>query len=143
MFLRGLAGIIIGVAYGFLVGLGVFLLTRIGLKEQTETAGMIMLDPRALAWLATLLAGFTAGLCAAVAGLIISIAVMGKRKAAITGLIVGFVPIVLLSLDFWTNPRSWRDSLDYLVSILILPFGVALTGVVVSIVAEKLNRVLL
>src|ERR1051325_1626114 len=113
MLLRGLAGIIIGVAYGFLVGLGVFLLTRIGLKEQTETAGMIMLDPRALAWLATLLAGFTAGLCAAVAGLIISIAVMDKRKAAITGLIVGFVPIVLLSLDFWTNPRSGRDSVDY------------------------------
>src|SRR5689334_1598815 len=143
MLLRGLAGIIIGVAYGFLVGLVVFLLTRIGLKEQTETAGMIMFDPRALAWLATLLAGTIAGVCAAVAGLIVSLALMGKRKAAITGLITGLLPIIFLFLAFWTNPRSWRDWIDFLVMIAILPVGVALMGVVVSIVAEKLNRVLL
>ena len=143
MFIRGLAGIIIGVAYGFLVGLVVFLLTRIGLKEETETAGMIMLDSRAMAWLATMLAGLVAGVCAAFAGLIVSVALMGKRKAAITGLVTGFIPFMLLSLDFGTAPRSWRDWLDNLVVIAILPVGVALMGVVVSIVAEKLNRVLL
>jgi hypothetical protein len=143
MFLRGLAGIIIGVAYGYLVGLVVFLLTRIGLKEQTETAGMIMFDPRAMAWFATLLAGFTAGVCAALAGLIVSLALMGKRKAAITGLIIGLLPLAFLFLSFWSNPRSWRDWVDFLVMLAILPAGVALTGVLVSIVAEKLNRVLL
>jgi hypothetical protein len=143
MLIRGLAGIIIGVAYGFLVGLVVFLLTRIGLKEQTETAGMIMFDPRAMAWFATLLAGIIAGVCAALSGLVVSLALMGKRKAAITGLIIGLLPVVFLSLSFWSNPRSWRDWVEFLVIVAILPVGVALTGVLVSIVAEKLNRVLL
>ena len=33
MILRGLAGLLIGVAYGMLVGAGVFLLTRMGLDR--------------------------------------------------------------------------------------------------------------
>jgi hypothetical protein len=143
MFLRALAGILIGWAYGVLVGLVVFLLTRIGLKEHTETAGMIMFDPRAMAWFATMLAGIIAGVCAAVVGLIVSLALMGKRKAAITGLITGLLPVIFLSLSFWSTPRSLREWIEFLVVIAILPVGVALMGVVVSIVAEKLNRVLL
>jgi hypothetical protein len=142
MLIRGVAGLIIGVAYGFLVSLVVFLLTRIGLEDKPN-AGLIMLDARAMAFFATVLSGIIAGVCAAIVGLIVSLALMGKRKAAITGLITGLIPIVILSGPMLYRHNSWRDWIDLLVMVVVLPVGLTLMGMLVSIVAERLNRVLL
>jgi hypothetical protein len=142
MLIRGVAGLIIGVAYGFLVSLVVFLLTRIGLEDKPN-AGLIMLDARAMAFFATVLSGIIAGVCAAIVGLIVSLALMGKRKAAITGLITGLIPIVILSGPMLYRHSSWRDWIDLLVMVVVLPVGLTLMGMLVSIVAERLSRVLL
>lgn len=142
MLIRGLAGIIIGVAYGFLVGFVVFLLTSIGLEDKPN-AGLILLDARAMAWFGTMLSGITAGICAAFVGLIVGAAVVGRRKAAIFGFVTGLLPIVLVTLAMWSLPTSGRDFIELLMMIAILPVGVALTGILVSIVAEKLKQVLL
>jgi len=143
MSIRGVAGVIIGVAYGFLTGLVAYLLTRIGLEDAAPNSGLIMIDPRAIAWLATVLAGIIAGICGVIVGLIVSLARMPKRKAAITGLITGLVTIILLSIPLWFRHNSWRDWIDFLVLIVVLPVGLTLMGMVVSIVAERLSRVLL
>lgn len=142
MLIRGLAGIIIGVAYGFLVGLVVSLLTSTGLEDRPN-AGLILLDARAMAWFATMLSGITAAACAAFVGLIVGAAGVGMRKAAIFGFVTGLLPIVLVSLAMWSFPTSVRDFIELLVMIALLPVGVALTGILVSIVAEKLKQVLL
>ena len=84
--LRGLAGVLIGVVYGLLVGVVVFLLTRIGL--DTENPGpLIMIDPVGMAWLATVMSALITGVCATLLGLIVALAGVRKTKAATIGFI--------------------------------------------------------
>ena len=141
MIIRGLAGVIIGIAYGVLVSALVFLLTRPDLVKPGSGL-MIMLDPAALAWLGVWLSGIIAGLCAVVVGLIVGIAGMGKSKAAMTGFVTGLVVLGLMSVTMGSPglPKTLHQWIEILVTIAILPIGLALIGMVVAIVGDKLRQ---
>jgi len=93
MVLRGVAGGIIGIAYGLLVGVVLILLMQPDLQQHNS--GLIVIDSVAMAWFAVEATGIVAALCAALAGLIVGIARLGKGKAAITGLLAGLLPLAL------------------------------------------------
>lgn len=136
MIIRGLAGVIIGLAYGSLVSGVVFLLTRIDLNKPRS--GMIMLDP-VVAWIAIILSGLIAGVCGALVGLIVGMARLDKAKAATVGFFTGLLVFALLSLSTGPSPPgSLRQWIELFVAIAILPIGVALTGMIVAIVTRRL-----
>ena len=130
MIVRCVAGIIIGIAYGSLVSVVVFLLMSIGLDETNSSA--MFGDPVALRWVATLVSGVLVGLVVAVADL-------GKGKAAITGFVTGLLALGLISINSWSTPHpmSLRDWIGLFVATVILPFGLALTGIVAAIVNHR------
>jgi hypothetical protein len=141
MIIRGLAGVVIGIAYGALVSALVFLLTRPDLVKPGSGL-MIMLDPAALAWFGVWLSGITAGVCAVVVGLIVGIAGMGKSKAATTGFLTGLLVFGLISVTLGSPglPKTLHQWMEILVTIALLPIGLALTGMVVAILGDKLRR---
>jgi hypothetical protein len=138
MIVRGVTGAIIGIAYGFLVAVVLFLLMRPDLQQHNS--GLIMIDTVALAWFAVGLAGAVAGICAGVVGLIVGIARLGKGKAAKVGFLAGLLPLGLAFIASGVPhvPTSAHDWIGFFASIAILPVGVALTGIVVAIVADRL-----
>ena len=140
MIFRGLAGLLIGIAYGVFVSAFVFLLTRPDLVKPGSGL-MIMLDPVAMAWFGVFISGIIAGLSAVVVGLIVGIAGLGQSKAALTGFVIGLLVFGFLSIGFgFSLPASLRQWIELLVIIAILPIGLALTGIVVAVVGEKLSR---
>ena len=144
MIIRGLAGVLIGLAYGVLVSALVFLLLRPDLVKPASTL-LIMPDPVALAWLGVWIAGIIAGVCAVVVGLVVGLAGMGKRKAAITGVVTGLLVLLgFFAIAFGSGdvPHRLQDWIGLLVMIAILPVGLALTGMVVAIVSDKLMYLL-
>ena len=137
MIIRGLAGVIIGLAYGSLVSVVVFLLTRIDLSKPRS--GMMLLDPVAMAWFATIISGLIAGACGALVGLIVGMARLDKAKAATVGFFTGLLVFGILSISLNPSlPSSLRQWIELFVAIAILPIGVALTGMVVAIVTRRL-----
>lgn len=138
--IRGLAGILIGVAYGFLVAGVVFLLLRPDLAKPGSGL-LIMLDPVAMAWLGVTLSGIVTGICGVVDGLIIGIACLSKRNAAIVGVVTGFLVHVIFAIFLGPIgvPATLQDWISFLVMIAILPVGLALLGLFVSIVAHDLR----
>lgn len=143
MIMRGLAGVLIGIAYGILVSGVVFLLLR---PDQVKPASglMIMIDPVAMAWIGVAASGIITGLCAVVIGLIVGMAGLGKAKAAILGFLMGMLVFVLLDLSSGSRglPRTLLEWISLLVITTILPVGLALTGIVLSIVSDKVTDVL-
>ena len=107
-----------------------FLLMSIGLDETNSSA--MFGDPVALRWVATLVSGVLVGLVVAVADL-------GKGKAAITGFVTGLLALGLISINSWSTPHpmSLRDWIGLFVATVILPFGLALTGIVAAIVNHR------
>lgn len=139
MILRGIAGIIIGIAYGFLVSVVVFLLTR-NVFDDTNSSPMFG-DPVALRWVATVLSGLIAGGCAALVGLVVGLAGLNKTKAAITGFVTGLLALGLVYINSLSGPppTSLHDWIGLFVTIAILPIGVALTGMVAAIVTPRMG----
>jgi hypothetical protein len=137
MIIRGLAGVLIGVVYGFLVSVVVFLLTRIDLDETRPS--MIFGDAVTLAWVMTVLSGLIAGVCAALVGLVVGMAGLGKGKAAMIGFLTGLLALGLMSINSWSAPlpTSLRDWIALFVATAILPIGVSLTGMIVATVADR------
>ena len=140
MILRGIAGVLIGALYGAFVTLVVFLLTRIGLKEESSTS-LIMMSPEGLAWLATVLAGVTAGITGMLLGLIVGLTGVKPRKGGIIGLVVGLVIVGVIVINFSDAmfPRSLKDALATLVTIMIFPVGLALVSLTVAFVGKLLK----
>ena len=138
MILRGLAGVLIGVVYGFLVSVVVFLLMRIDVDESRPS--MIFGDPLALVWFATVMSGLIAGVCAVLVGLVVGMARLSRGKATMVGFLTGLLAFGLLSINPWSGPlpTSRHDWIALFVTIAALPIGVALTGLVVAVVAERL-----
>ena len=138
MIIRGVTGVVIGVAYGCVAGLVVFLLVRPDLQQHNS--GLIMLDDVAMAWLAVEASALVAGASAVLVGLIVGIARLGKGKAAITGFVGGLLPlgVTFIALGPPDVPSSAHDWIALFVTIAILPIGVALTGVVVATAVRQL-----
>jgi hypothetical protein len=142
MILRGLAGVLIGLAYGLLVGFVVFLLTRIGL-DRNSSSSLMLIDPVGLAWLATVIAALITGICGALVGLIVGLVGCDKRKAAKVGFISGLIVLGLLLISSLSLeslvPHSLSDVIGRLVMVAVLPFGIALMSMLVAIVGAQLK----
>jgi hypothetical protein len=136
MVIRGLVGLLIGAAYGLVVTGVVFLLTRIGLDY--EHPGPLIPNTVEFAWFITVMAGIIAGVCGAVVGFIVGLLGVDKTKAAKGGFISGallFLPMFLST----SVPTSLSNWISLLVTLAVLPFGMALVGIVVAIVAARLK----
>ncbi|HJX90336.1 MAG TPA: hypothetical protein VJ372_07565, partial [Pyrinomonadaceae bacterium] len=68
MILRGLIGVILGVTYGGLVGVLMFLRTHIGLDR--DHPGALIPNAIEMAWLVTVMSGVITGICGALVGLV-------------------------------------------------------------------------
>jgi len=103
-----------------------------------------MIDPVAMAWIGVAASGIITGLCAVVIGLIVGMARLGKAKAAILGFVIGLLVFVLLDISSGSRglPRTVHDWIGLFVITAILPVGLALTGMVVSIAGDKVRDVL-
>ena len=138
MIIRGVTGVVIGVAYGCVVGLVVFLLVRPDLQQHNS--GLIMLDDVAMAWLAVEASALVVGGSAVVVGLIVGLVRLGKGKAAITGFVAGLLPLAVMFITLGPPgvPNSAHGWIELFVTIAILPIGVALTGIVVATAVHRL-----
>ncbi|CAN5397160.1 MAG: hypothetical protein ACR2GW_03905 [Pyrinomonadaceae bacterium] len=129
----------IGVGYGVLVGALTFLLTRIG--RDPAHPGPLIPDANEMARLVTVLAMLITGICGGLVGLIVGLSGVREGRAAMTGFGFGLLVLALVSMNSWTALAngSWRDWLNLLILLIILPIGLALTAVVVSAVADRLE----
>jgi len=109
----------------------------IGLDETNSSA--MFGDPVALRWVATLVSGLIAGGSVVLVGLVVGVADLGKGKAAVAGFVTGLLALGLISINSWSTPHpmSLRDWIGLFVATVILPFGVALTGIVAAIVNHR------
>jgi hypothetical protein len=137
MILRGLLGIIIGVSYGGLVGVLMFLLTRIGLDRVHP--GPLIPNAIQMAWWVTVMSGVITGVSGALVGLVVVLSGVDKAKAAGIGLGIGLLVFALLSIDSWAARGLFDISWENLLTFLTLPIGLAVMSVLVSIVAARLK----
>ena len=137
MILRGLLGVFIGVSYGGLVGVLMFLLTRIGL-DRTHPGPLI---PNAIemAWLVTVMSGIITGVSGALVGLVVGLSGVDKAKAAGIGFSIGLLVFALLSIDSWSARGLFNISWEDLLTLLTLPIGLAVMSVLVAVVAARLK----
>jgi len=140
MIIRGVAGVVIGIVYGCLVGVAVFLLVRPDLQQHGS--GLILIDPVAMGWFLVGGAAVVAGTTAGLAGLIVGLARLSKGKAAAIGFLIGLLPLVLTYVAFGPPgvPNSVPDWMDLFVTTAIQPVGVAFTAIVVAIVVHRCQR---
>ena len=143
MLIRGLAGLLIGAAYGFLIYGILFLLIRPDLMKPES--GLMLISSAAMAWIGILFSAIIAGVCGALVGLIVGLTRLRSSKAAVLGFAIGLfaLGVVIISSGPVHGPISLREWMEILVSIAILPIGLGLIGLVVAIVADRLNRLAL
>jgi len=134
---RVVAGGGIGIAFGCVVGVVMFLITRPDLERHDS---IIMINSAALGWLLVGGSVLVADACAVLVGLIVGIARLGKGTAAIIGFVVGLLPHVAGFIAFGSPgvPSSASEWIGLFVSIAVLPMGVALTAIVQTIAVQRL-----
>ncbi len=137
MILRGLIGVILGLTYGGLVGVLMFLLTRIGLDRAHP--GPLIPNAIEMAWFVTVMSGVTTGISGALVGLVVGLSEVDKAKAAGIGFSVGLLVFVLLSSNSWSAGRLLNFSWENLLTLLTLPIGLAVMSVLVAVVTARLK----
>jgi len=134
MILRGLIGVILGVTYGGLVGVLMFLRTHIGLDR--DHPGALIPNAIEMAWLVTVMSGVITGICGGLVGLVVGLSAVDKGKAAGIGFSIGLLVFALLSIDSWSGPGlrnfSWLD-------FVMFPIGLALMGGLVAVVVARIK----
>jgi len=134
MVLRGLMGVILGLTYGGLVGVLMFLRTHIGLDR--DHPGPLIPNAIEMAWFVTVMSGVITGISGALVGLVVGVSAVGKAKAAGIGFTTGLLVFALLSINSWSGPNllnfSWLD-------FVMLPIGLALIDVLVAVVAARIT----
>ena len=129
---------ILGAAYGLLVGAVMFLVTYE--DRYTPYPGPLIPNKNEVARIVTTLAALIAGTCGALVGLTVGLSGLGRGWAAASGFGAGLA--LMLLLLWFDNPWpalirgnwvAWRGVLLYL---LLLPCGLALTGAAVSSVVR-------
>jgi len=142
--LRVLIGIVVGLAYGVLVGSVIFLLDLIT-RDSDHTGGLI-LDPKAILRFLILLAMIITGSAGALVGLMVTLFRAGKIKAAMIGFCTGLVVLggVVLKISSQLKlsaQASWSEVgfliLMFSVLIIMFPAGLAATGMIASVAAGK------
>jgi hypothetical protein len=99
MILRGLAGLIIGIGYGILMGALTFLMWRI--THDPAYPGPMIPDDNGWRLIATISATATAGVCGALVGLLVSLTSARKGRGGVMGLAVGVVVLLVVFLHSW------------------------------------------
>jgi hypothetical protein len=137
--LRVLAGIVVGLGYGVLVG-GIMLLILSG-----DPPGVLLLDDNKISKFLTLLAMITTGSAGALVGLIVTLLRVGKIKAGMIGFGIGFLVLAVVLFKIWPQLKiefitvSWASLsivlLFFLVLMIMFPVGLAATGVTASVVS--------
>jgi|SRR6201988_45991 len=137
MILRGLLGVFIGVSYGGLVGVLMFLLTRIGLDRAHP--GPLIPNAIEMAWFVTVMSGVITGVAGVLVGLVVGLSGVDKAKAAGIGFSIGLLVFALLSINSWSARVLFNISWENLLTLLTLPIGLALMSVLVAVVAARLK----
>lgn len=133
-----------GCSYGVLVGASLFLYWR--LTNDPRYPGPMIPDNNAMARLITFFATVITGLCGALVGTVVGFFGFSKIYAALIGAALGLVLFVLLLEDTWTDPTAiptlgWPTVLAQAgVVFLMFPIGLALIGLVVSIIAGRMVK---
>ena len=138
--IRALIGLIIGLAYGLLVGGVTYLQTHRGLDY--EHPGPLIPNTVEMAWFVTVLAALLTGICAAFVGLVVGLLGIRRTRAAVLGFTVGFLFLLFMSIIFGHSliPSSLRELIDWLVMLAFFPFGLAFVGMFISITTGRLKR---
>jgi hypothetical protein len=137
MILRGLLGVFIGVSYGGLVGVLMFLLTRIGLDRAHP--GPLIPNAIEMAWFVTVMSGVITGVSGGLVGLVVGLSGVDKAKAAGIGFSIGLLVFALLSINSWSARVLFNISWENLLTLLTLPIGLALMSVLVAVIAARLK----
>ena len=138
--LRGLIGLVIGICYGVVIWIITSYTYMIGVDR--EHPGPMIPDAVGMARLLALLAGLVTGTCAAVAGLVVGLAALKPRKAALVAGSIGLLVQVLLMLPSLDSSvvRAPRFFLrEQLLGLVLLPLGVGVVGLLVSVVVRILK----
>ena len=139
--IRGLIGLLIGATYGVLIWKITLYTNMIGIDPAYP--GPLIPDKVGMARLLAFLAGATTGLCGAVSGLIVGLFGFNQRKALWVGGGIGLFTQALLTVPFLDNSvfRAPRFFLrDLVIGFALLPFGVGIVSVLVSLVVSRLRK---
>ena len=137
MILRGVLGVFIGVSYGALVGVLMFLVTRIGLDPAHP--GPLIPNAVEMAWFVTVMSGVITGVSGVLVGLVVGLSGVDKGKAAGIGFSLGLVVFALSSINSWSARGLSNISWENLLTFSTLPIGLALMSVLVAAVAARLK----
>lgn len=140
--IRGLAGLIIGAGYGLVVGGLVFLLFRI--VSDPSNPGPMIPDEQGWGRMIVTIATVSGLIGGALVGLVVSVSGVRKSIGAIVGLLAGLGVLVYW---FWGSGHrldfTWSSllflALLFAICFLIFPMGLAITGVLVSVVSGRLK----
>jgi hypothetical protein len=139
MILRGIVGVLFGVGYGALVSAVMSMLTRVG--RDPRYPGPLIPDANEMARLVTMLAAVVTGACGVVVGLAVGLSGVGRGRAAAIGCGLGLVLTFFITFNSWSGllQGSWHAWRELLTTLVFLPCGLALTGVLVSDAVGRLE----
>lgn len=146
--IRALIGVMVGVAYGLLVGAITFVHWR--LTHDPRYPGPMIPDQNGWGRLVTFLTTVVVSFCGALAGAVVGATQVDKRRGALLGGIVGlifFLIFTLLNLAApgnvsLTNSKHLLDLLrEAAVYFVTFPIGLALVGVVTAFLTSMLKAV--
>jgi hypothetical protein len=140
--LRGIAGLIIGIAYGGLMAALIFLAIRV----QGDAPGPMIPDNYGWGQMVLYMITLIATSSGAMVGLVVSLSGLNKIGGAVMGLVVGLGVLIYLFWGTWTglNFELWSILLIVVlltICFVLFPVGLALTGMLVSLVSIRLKQI--
>ena len=141
MIIRALAGLVLGIGYGLLAGALTFLLFTL----TADRPGPMIPDYYGWGRMVTMYTALITGVCGAFLGLVVGLAGVSKVRGGMIGAALGLVVLLPFLLGSWPGLSRlslslWKEFLKASFFLfLFFPLGLALTGIVVSVVARRLK----
>ena len=146
---RGLVGVIIGIAYGLLIGLLTFVQWR--LTHDPAYPGPLIPDNNAWGRLVVEVTTIVVSFCGGLAGALVGAIEVDKTKGALLGGLIGLVVFLLLLLGelvlggngILANPLKYlaKEFVNQLIVFLIFPVGLGVVGLVTASSVGKLTTI--
>jgi hypothetical protein len=142
---RALVGVIVGVAYGLLIGILTFVQWR--LTHDPAYPGPMIPDNNAWGRLVIEVTTSVVSFCGALTGAVVGATEVNKTKGALLGGLIGLVVFLLLALGslllegngILTHPLKLL--LDQLIVFVIFPVGLAIVGLVAAFTVGMLTSI--